>query len=58
VVSPITCVSMNHQNELEQMANEAMFTKGGTITTYNLPTNSPCIVTDPPKFDPVWICLC
>jgi hypothetical protein len=26
VVSPITCVTMNHQNQLEQMANEAMFT--------------------------------
>jgi hypothetical protein len=25
VVSPITCVSMNHQNQLEQTANEAMF---------------------------------
>jgi hypothetical protein len=25
VVSPITCVSMNHQNQLEQMTNEAMF---------------------------------
>jgi hypothetical protein len=25
VVSPITCVSMNHQNQLEQMANKAMF---------------------------------
>jgi hypothetical protein len=25
VVSPITCVNMNHQNQLEQMANEAMF---------------------------------
>jgi hypothetical protein len=25
VVSLITCVSMNHQNQLEQMANEAMF---------------------------------
>jgi hypothetical protein len=25
VVSPITCVSMNHQNQLEQMANGAMF---------------------------------
>jgi hypothetical protein len=24
-VSPITCVSMNHQNQLEQMANGAMF---------------------------------
>jgi hypothetical protein len=25
VVSPITCVSMNHQNYLKQMANGAMF---------------------------------
>jgi hypothetical protein len=25
VVSRITCVSMNHQNQLEQMANGAMF---------------------------------
>jgi hypothetical protein len=25
LVSPITCVSMNHQNQLEQMANGAMF---------------------------------
>jgi hypothetical protein len=25
VVSPITCVSMNHQNQLEQMANGVMF---------------------------------
>jgi hypothetical protein len=25
VVSPITCVSMNHQNQLEQMSNGAMF---------------------------------
>jgi hypothetical protein len=25
VVSPITCVNMNHQNQLEQMANGAMF---------------------------------
>jgi wobble nucleotide-excising tRNase len=25
VVSPITCVSMNHQNQLEQMENGAMF---------------------------------
>jgi hypothetical protein len=25
VVSPITCVSMNHQNQLKQMANRAMF---------------------------------
>jgi hypothetical protein len=28
VVSPITCVSMNHQNQLEQMSNGAMFTTG------------------------------
>jgi hypothetical protein len=26
VVSPITCVSMNHQNQIEQMANGALFT--------------------------------
>jgi hypothetical protein len=25
VVSPITCLSMNHQNQLKQMANGAMF---------------------------------
>jgi hypothetical protein len=25
VVSPITCVSMNHQNQLEQMANGSIF---------------------------------
>jgi hypothetical protein len=25
VISPITCVSMNHQNQLEQMANGVMF---------------------------------
>jgi hypothetical protein len=25
VVSPITCVSMNHQNQLEQIANKVMF---------------------------------
>jgi hypothetical protein len=29
VVSPITCVSMNHQNQLEQMANGAMFSTRG-----------------------------
>jgi hypothetical protein len=28
-VSPITCVSMNHQNQLEQMANEAIFATVG-----------------------------
>jgi hypothetical protein len=31
VVSPITCVSTNHQNQLEQMANGAMFS---TIFTF------------------------
>jgi hypothetical protein len=25
VISPIACVDMNHQNQLEQMANGAMF---------------------------------
>jgi hypothetical protein len=25
MISPITCVSMNHQNQLEQMANGVMF---------------------------------
>jgi hypothetical protein len=25
VVSPITCISMNHQNQLEQMENGVMF---------------------------------
>jgi hypothetical protein len=25
VISPIACVRINHQNQLEQMANEAMF---------------------------------
>jgi hypothetical protein len=29
VVSPITCVSMNHQNQLEQMANGVMFATNG-----------------------------
>jgi hypothetical protein len=31
VVSPITCVSMNHKNQLEQMANEAMFAARGLL---------------------------
>jgi hypothetical protein len=31
VVSPIACVSMNHQNQLEQMANVAMF---ATISSF------------------------
>jgi hypothetical protein len=29
VVSPIICVSTNHQNQLEQMANGAMFATSG-----------------------------
>jgi hypothetical protein len=28
VVSHFVCVSMNHQNQLEQMANEVIFAKG------------------------------
>jgi hypothetical protein len=43
VVSLITCVSTNHQNQLEQMANGAMF---ATLTNIffanpNLPCNLP-----------------
>jgi hypothetical protein len=33
VASPITCLSMNHQNQLEQMAKGAMFATRGCITT-------------------------
>jgi hypothetical protein len=33
VVSPITCVSMNHQNQLEKMANGAMFAIGSSYGT-------------------------
>jgi hypothetical protein len=40
VVSSITCVSMNPQNQLEQMANGAMFatlcSKGGPIYVSSL----------------------
>jgi hypothetical protein len=32
VVSAITCVSMNHQNQLEQMANAAMFSTLRVVT--------------------------
>jgi hypothetical protein len=36
VVSLITCVSMNHQNQLEQMANGAMFaTISPLLVIYN-----------------------
>jgi hypothetical protein len=31
VISPITCVSMNHQNQLEQMANGAMFSTSALL---------------------------
>jgi hypothetical protein len=33
VVSPITCVSMNHQTQLEQMANGAIFATTDSIGT-------------------------
>jgi hypothetical protein len=36
VVSPITCVSMNHQNQLEQMTNEAMFATGNWLNLSKL----------------------
>jgi hypothetical protein len=36
MVSPITCVSMNHQNQLEQMANRAMFTTDITSCLINI----------------------
>jgi hypothetical protein len=38
VVSPITCVSMNHQNQLEQMANGAMFATSRSCS-HNGPTD-------------------
>jgi hypothetical protein len=37
VVSPITCVVMNHQNKLEQMANGAMFTTVATTAATTAP---------------------
>jgi hypothetical protein len=40
VVSHITCVSMNHQNQLEQMANGFMF---ATVSTFHINTKS-CLV--------------
>jgi hypothetical protein len=33
VVRPIACVIMNHQNQLKQMANEAMFAIDGPRLT-------------------------
>jgi hypothetical protein len=37
VVSLITCISMNHQNQLEQMTNGVMF---ATETPYSLDSRS------------------
>jgi hypothetical protein len=44
VVSPITCVSMNHQNQLEQMANGAMLRTmcGSRTGGWSLP----CVMSD------------
>jgi uncharacterized protein YjaG (DUF416 family) len=36
VVSPITCVNMNHQNQLEQMEKGAMFATIAFSSVYNL----------------------
>jgi hypothetical protein len=36
VVSLIACVSMNHQNQLEQMANEAMFSTLTVVFFFSL----------------------
>jgi hypothetical protein len=47
VVSHITCVSMNHQNQLEQMANGAMF---ATFSSSYRPVGKPVshhVVTRP-----------
>jgi hypothetical protein len=33
VVSPIICISMNHQNQLEQMTNETMFATNFLLQT-------------------------
>jgi hypothetical protein len=43
VVSLITCVSMNHQNQLEQMANGSMFATPwtGSSMDLNLETFNP-----------------
>jgi hypothetical protein len=38
VVSPITCVSMIYQNQLEQMANGAMFAKEMKVLTVSCST--------------------
>jgi hypothetical protein len=39
VVSPITCVSMNHQNQLKQMANEAIFATSCTSNSQSAQPN-------------------
>jgi hypothetical protein len=36
VVSSIACVSMNHQNQLEKMANGAMFTTTSNLLNHTL----------------------
>jgi hypothetical protein len=36
VVSPITCVSMNHQNQLEQMAEMAIFATLTCFDSFNI----------------------
>jgi hypothetical protein len=40
MVSPITCVSMNHQNQLEQMANEASLHKSPATAEFSTPGQS------------------
>jgi hypothetical protein len=41
VVSPITCVSMNDQNQLEQMENGAMFATNGRLLRTSLRFGEP-----------------
>jgi hypothetical protein len=36
VISPITCVSMNHQNQLKQITNGAIFATNRSILYYNI----------------------
>jgi hypothetical protein len=49
VVSPITCVSMNNPNQLEQMANGTMFATIWTSVTV-------FVSCDPVTVSPVWLC--
>jgi hypothetical protein len=47
VVSPITCVSINHQNQLEQMENGAMFGTPTHMKSLNLGTQPlACLFAD------------